>query len=307
MTAAGSYAFLSDADDTSTTVTTHEALRDGTTTALLIHKSDSHGASQTALYDAVEAGDLFEWKKADDCFVRYAVTEVKPDPTGPAPRKLLAVAWMTYAFTGCSGIVSEELAVTMDFGPLSDLGGTSLTAPVAHGVYQIVPVSWTGATKATEPSDLPATYPELAQTTDVAEARMMRHWREPSVAAGWTLARAEGGGHEISPVDGYCAWYVTATGEPGFKVCGEKGTRIWYGARESAWHEGTSVAQTRVIAGRPASVLYSTSDRFFPLTLRVYDAATQVEYTIYGQASSLRGRNVEAVVAIAQSLFASGN
>ena len=78
----GSYAFLADPADTTSAVTTYEALRDGTTTALLIHKSDAHGASQAALYDAVEAGDLFEWHEADDCFVRYKVTEVKPDPTG---------------------------------------------------------------------------------------------------------------------------------------------------------------------------------------------------------------------------------
>ena len=69
-----------DPADTTSAVTTYEALRDGTTTALLIHKSDAHGASQAALYDAVAAGDLFEWHEADDCFVRYKVTEVKPDP-----------------------------------------------------------------------------------------------------------------------------------------------------------------------------------------------------------------------------------
>ena len=88
----GSYAFLSDPDDTSTVVTTYEALRDGTATALLIHTSDAGGASRADVYDAVEAGDLFEWRQADDCFVRYTVTEVKPDPTGDVPKKALDVA-----------------------------------------------------------------------------------------------------------------------------------------------------------------------------------------------------------------------
>ena len=111
----GSYAFLADPADTTSAVTTYEALRDGTTTALLIHKSDAHGASQAALYDAVEAGDLFEWHEADDCFVRYKVTEVKPDPAGAVPRKLLAVEWMTYAFTGCSGAVSANAPATVDW------------------------------------------------------------------------------------------------------------------------------------------------------------------------------------------------
>ena len=118
----GSYAFLADPADTTSAVTTYEALRDGTTTALLIHKSDAHGASQAALYDAVEAGDLFEWHEADDCFVRYKVNEVKPDSSGTVPRKLLAVEWMTYGFTGCSGVVSANAAATVDWGELPDLG-----------------------------------------------------------------------------------------------------------------------------------------------------------------------------------------
>ena len=72
----GSYAFLADPDDTSTVVTTYEALRDGTTTALLIHTSDADGVSRADVYDEVEVGDLFEWHKAHDCFVRYQITEV---------------------------------------------------------------------------------------------------------------------------------------------------------------------------------------------------------------------------------------
>ena len=299
----GSYAFLSDPDDTTTAVTTYEALRDGTTTGLLIHKSDAHGASQVALYDAVEAGDLLEWHEAADCFVRYQVTEVMPDPAGAVPRKLLAVEWMTYAFTGCSGPVSADAVATVDWDELPDLGGPSLTAPVVHGVYQIVPVGWAGVTRAAERSERPPSFPDLVLTTDIAEARTMRHWREPSVPAGWTFDKAEGGGYEISPVDGYCAWYATATGERGLEICAKRGTRIWYGAGEAAWHDGSSVRETRVVAGRPASVIYSTADRFFPLTLRVYDAATQVEYTIYGKDSSLLGGNVDGAIAIAASLF----
>ena len=80
VTTAGSYAFLSDTADTTSAVSTYEGLRDGATTGLLIHKSDAHGASQAVLYDTVEADDLFEWRHADHCWVRYAVTEVKPDP-----------------------------------------------------------------------------------------------------------------------------------------------------------------------------------------------------------------------------------
>ena len=298
----GSYAFLSNPDDTSTVVTTYEALSDGTTTALLIHTSDADGASRADVYDAVEVGDLFEWHKADDCFVRYKVTEVKPDPTGTVPRKLLAVEWMTYAFTGCSGTISGDLAVTMDFGPLPDLGGTSLSAPVVHGGYQIAPAGWTGEVVPWG-GDYSPTYPELTSTTDVAEARKMRHWREPALPAGWTFRAAAEGGYEIQPRDGYSALYVTADGEDGFELRGAYVGAVVSGAKEAAWHSGASLRETRVVAGRPAVVIYSKASHRFPLKLWVYDPATQVQYAIYGHHSSLRGGNGDAVIAIAESLF----
>ena len=69
----GHYAFLADPDNPTNVVTTYEALRDGTATTLLIHTHDAHGVPQTDLYDAVESGDLFEWRQAADCFVRYQV------------------------------------------------------------------------------------------------------------------------------------------------------------------------------------------------------------------------------------------
>ncbi len=67
----GHYAFLADPDDPASVVTTYEGLRDGTATALLIHTADTHGISHADLYAAVEPSDLFEWRQADDCFVRY--------------------------------------------------------------------------------------------------------------------------------------------------------------------------------------------------------------------------------------------
>ena len=300
----GGYAFLADTGATTTAVTTYEQLRDGTTTGLLIHKSDANGAPQAALYDTVEAGDLFEWHEADDCFVRYQVTEVKPDPSGTVPRKLLAVEWMTYAFTGCSGAVNASAAVSVKLGPLPHLGGTDITAPVVHGVYQIVPVGWTGTTKASVRSERSTSYPPEVGTADIAVARAMRYWRDPAVPAGWVFYGAGGGGDELQPVDGYCASWVTETGDPGFDVCGKKGHRIWFGVGEGSWHSGNSVYETRVVAGRPASVIYSTTDPFFPLQMRVYDPATDVEYTIWGEHRSVLGWQVDALIAIAEGMFA---
>ena len=62
-----------------------------------------------------------------------------------------------------------------------------------------------------------------------------------------------------------------------------------------------------MIAGRPARVAYSPSGpshiSLFPVTVWVYDPATESEYTLYGHTKSLRGAYVDAVIAIARSLF----
>ena len=139
----GHYAFLADPNDPTSAVTTYEELRDGTTTALLIHTHDAHGVSQAGIYDAVAPGDLFEWSQAYDCFVRYQVMEVKPDPGSPEPRTLLAVAWMTYAFAGCSGPIAAGTTATFEWGDLPNLVGSSLTTPIQHGPFQLVPEEWT--------------------------------------------------------------------------------------------------------------------------------------------------------------------
>ena len=301
VTTHGSYAFLEDPADTASAVTTYEALRDGTTTALRIHATDADGVSRAAFLDTVEVGDLFEWYEADDCFVRYTVNGV----TAGASTRDFAVKWMTYAFTGCSGAIATDATVSVKFGPLPNLGGTGITAPVVHGVYQIVPVGWTGATKATVRSERSASYPPERWTGDINVARQMRYWRDPAVPEGWVFSFAAEGGNDLEAQDGYCATWVTPTGDRsfptghrGFKVCGDKGSRIWFSVGEGAWHGGNSVFETRVVAGRPAAAIYSKTDSIFPLQMLVYDAATDVEYKIYGYDQSVRGNQVDAVIAI---------
>ena len=312
---AGSYAFLSDPADTTSAVTTYEALRDGTTTALLIHKSDAHGASQAALYDAVEAGDLFEWHEADDCFVRYKVTEVKPDPTGTVPRKLLAVEWMTYAFTGCSGAVPANGAATVDWGELPDLGGTSLTAPAVHGIYQFVPADWDGDTLDWEYHVAPR-YSEVSYTEDIAVARTLDFWREPTVPENWMFGSAwSGGGDSTGPESyGYCALWLTeerrfsGADHPyrnkGFRICGYYAIGRLFQERAS-WGNQV-VTETRVIAGRPARLVYSPAGpdhvaRYY-IDIAIYDPQTETEYTVSAEDWTIRS-NPEAVIAILRSLF----
>ena len=200
---AGSYAFLTAA---ASVVATYEGLRDGTAKRLLIHKSDAQGVSRATLYDAVATGDFFEWRETGDCWVRYRVSEVLPDPAGGAPRKLLAVDWTTYAFSGCSGAIAADAAVAFDWGPLPDLGGPSLAAPIRHGPFQIVPEGWEGPVEEDPFRPWPGnSYANPVATADLAEARRLPRWRDPTLPAGWTLLLASSGDPSSDPPYGYCA------------------------------------------------------------------------------------------------------
>ena len=307
VTTAGSYAFLSDTADTTSAVSTYEGLRDGATTGLLIHKSDTHGASRAALYDAVEADDLFEWRHADDCWVRYAVTEVKPDPTGIVPRKLLAVEWMTYAFTGCSGTISANAAASLAWGPLPDVGGTSLTSPVRHGPYQLTPEGWSGQVEEPETHVAPGySAGDPTSTSDLAVARQLPYWRDPRLPGGWTLVQVTSG-YVSDPGYGYWARFKATSGGYRFDVEGYHSSSRAHPV-ETSWLAGRGVAETRVIAGRPGRIYYSplgpSHDEWFPVTVWVYDPATEAEYIVLGKHKDLRGNHTAAAIAIARSLFA---
>ena len=318
-TTPGSYAFL---DEAGAVVTTYEGLRDGSATGLVIHKSDSAGTSQAAVYDLVQAGDLFEWRKADDCFVRYKVTEVKPDPAGTAPRKHFAIEWMTYAFTGCSGAISSTATASFAWGPLPDLGGPGLTVPVVHGVYQIVPEDWSGTTEAEQGHHPPGVPPGPfmggpgTETRALTVARDHPYWREPTLPTGWDFQIAVTGGYEATPI-GYCASYGSG-GFTSIVICGDYAfdRRVPY---EASWianeddpnDRRQGVLETRVIAGRPAQVQYSppglNHSSAMPTRVLIYDPATETQYEIFPYNTKLQGANIDAVIAIARSLFESPN
>ena len=153
----GSYAFL---DATGHVITTYEALRDGTATGLRIHTSDADGVSRAPLYAAVAAGDVVEWRVADDCWVRYEVTSLLPDPPATAPRKHLAVEWVAYAFTGCAGDVAAEAAAMVTLRPEPNFLSPGIMTPVRHGSYQLIPDGWMGAVE--EPAPVQAGRARLA-------------------------------------------------------------------------------------------------------------------------------------------------
>ncbi len=320
VTTSGSYSFMSEGDDgTMSTVTTYEGLRDGSTTALLIHKTDAEGTSRSDILDAVEAGDLVEWRKADDCFVRYKVLGVKPDPTGTIPMKALDVEWMTYAFTGCSGTITSSSSENFVWGEMNDLGGDSLQTPIVHGgMFQLTPGrDWEGQVQeATYHEDVVEHMEEvlIATTTETAQVQM-RHWRTPTVPEGWELLEARRGGWG-SITDGYCSWWVTDSQYSyitksnrryqAFELCARYASGLrHYGENASSGH---SVRETRVIAGRPAIVLFSPLGPnhiwHSAIHVYVYDPELQVLYKLVGtEHLSLRGANISLPIQIMTSLF----
>ena len=305
VTEPGHYAFLADPDDPTSVVTTYEGLRDGSTTALLIHTHDAHGVSQADLFDAVEPGDLFEWRQDDDCFVRYQVTEVKADPTGTVPQKLLGVAWMTYAFAGCSGAVDVRHVATLDFGDLPALGGTSLTTPLRHGPYQLVPDGWTGVIEPRTVYEPPAynrDNPRYIQS--LAEARQMPYWREPVLPDGTTFWTAAVDPETV--IYGYHAAWIPDPQGNGVRVEIYGAHRGGHGAiSPAAWFGNDRLLgmnHTAVIAGRPALL---TDGSGSPVDVRVYDPATGAAYTIIASTANLWDASGEPrwPITVARSLF----
>ncbi len=302
---AGSYAFLADADGPSWAVTTYEGLRDGTATALLIHTSDADGVSREGVYDAVEVGDLFEWRQADDCFVRYKVTEVKPDPGGTVQRKLLAVEWMIYAFTGCYGRVTPDTSIQFVWDELSELGGESLKVPVTVGIHQLVPDNWTGTVRAAVHEAAPGGSHLIQQANpSTAVLSALDYWREPRVPEGLRLAYVSAGTSN-DPYQGFSATYSPTEGggislEFSGYFLSHRNRQVPSGSTSSG-----VVVEARVIAGRPALVQYSPAGdnnyAHIPTTISIMDLATESGYTLTAYDSTLK--NIDTLTAIASSLF----
>ena len=315
----GRYTFL---DDTRV-VTTYEELRDGTVTTLRLHPSDADGTAHTDLILDLLPGDLVEWKQATDCFVRYTITDVRPpafatgvywqdgqelaDPppistTIPAE---LTIAWMTYAFTGCSGAIPAGTGAGLGLGDLPNLGGTSLTVPIRHGAFQIIPEGWTGATET--PIVLPVTIPDPLRTRDIAVARQIPHWRDPVLPDHWEFILASVHGDSSA---GYVALWTGSGRGTGLRIIRNPAWVI--GGTENAVERpnvpGIAVTETRVIAGRPAWVSYGVPDpgldQWFLTEIAISDPETDSIYRLHGLNLIYLGPNIDALIAVAASLFA---
>lgn len=310
-TTAGSYAFLmKGTGGEMVAATTYQELR-AEASALLIHKSDASGVSRATHYDDVSAGDTFDWRFGSDCWVGYRVMEVKPDPAGTAPRKLLAVEPYGYAYTGCSGAINTSAAVLGVWRDPPNYGGQSLRVPVVYGAFQVVPLGWQKETlffgeHSTPPADSAG---DSVVTRVLAEAQQLPYWRD---LPGWTFASAESGTYD-APVYGYCARFHKPSPTRGegvndwVDVCGThssaRQTPFWSMDTEDGW-----VNEVRIINGYPAKVSYylPTSrlfNRIAQITVVVYDDAVGSAHYIDGDSTDTLGTNVDAVIAIAALMF----
>ena len=301
--APGSYAFLSAAPgqpagaSAATVVTTYEGLRDGTAKGLRLHQTDAGGTSRASLYNAVAVGDIVEWRKAADCFVRYAVTAAPAPATGATARDF-GVKWMTYAFTGCIGVIDTTGSRTITWSP-TNLQSADMTIPIRHGNVQLIPFGWTGTQE--DQVLIKRTRPSIAETSDLATIRQLSIWREPDLPDGWQLRWAWAG---YDGLDGFEARYSNGVG-------GILDVMIYYAGviggttfSTTADHQRV-IVETRIIDGHPAIVEYSPSDdRGTSTWVFIPNEATGISYIVRGSDPVLYGgANIEATIEVARSLY----
>lgn len=142
----GSYAFLTDKTTGGAVVLRHYDLDDAST--LRVHPRD---VVEAAFYDTIVAGDVVEWVPVEDdeCWQRYRVTEVLPDPPGEGSRKQFAVEWLPAVVLSCSGSFPTgqgEMAAEMRWSPPAAHVGADgipemlLDQPVeGAGTYRVAP------------------------------------------------------------------------------------------------------------------------------------------------------------------------
>ncbi|MCY3655029.1 MAG: hypothetical protein OXG95_00235, partial [Chloroflexi bacterium] len=168
-----------------------------------------------------------------------------------------------------------------------------------------------GATIAVEPmltrelTALGRSVPDL-RTSDLGEARQLPYWREPTLPTGWRLAEVRSGYYAEFP--GYEASYFGPGGHLAVSIRGLDAFRVPH-TRAASWtvNDGNwlLVRELRMVAGRPATVMYSPhGPQQHPTAtseVSVYDAATEAVYIISGLSG--RPEAAERVIEIACSLF----
>ena len=293
---------------------TWEQLRSDAAT-LRVHQTDAGGNSWASEFGAVAVNDLFEWRKSDDCWVRYRVTGAPVAPSGASGRWEFPVEWMTYAATGtgCTGEVGAGAVLSVDESVPAALSAFAITSPVRHGAFLVLLNSWDGALETVTRHEPPPPAADGAtgaaapvtegSTRSLAEARRFRYWRDPVLPAGWTFGSAAIGS-EPAPVGGYQAVYFNGSGYLGAEI--EVGHTMFRPVYKIALQLGGSVvAEPRVIDGLSAMVEYQPLGGDRNVEVWIFNPETGMEYLVRGYGPGMSGSNDEAVIAIARSLYRS--
>ena len=298
-TTAGSYSILmpdddSDDDGGTTAVTTYEQLRTKAT-LLVVNETDGDGLDQSTALDAVAVGDVIQWGQDHDCWTRYQVATA-PEPAEGATTRTFGVSWHMYSFSGCSGAVDASAATRFNLEP----GNYRLThnpEPIRYGPWQLHGAGWRGALEVfgADPDAPNVAPPSSPPSSDLTTVRQHALWRDPDLPEGWTLGYAEQGYEDMY---GYIAYY----GKTGEAVVTIQIRRLYSTDYRHALAVGTGTwkFETREIDGMPAYVRYANPNPTTTL-LRVYDAATDIEYLLVGEGNI----DLDQMTTIARSLWAS--
>ncbi len=292
---AGGWAIL---DGNGAVIATWEGLRSEAAT-LRVHQTDAGGTSWAAEFGAVSEGDLFEWRKASDCWVRYHVTGPTVRPSAGSGRWEFPVEWMTYAATGegCTGAVGASAVLGADEAPAPvrlAVDSPSIETPVRHGPWLFVPSDWSGALELQEPIETPALPDASGASGASSDDTRHRLWRDPDLPAGWSLQSTWSWGRSgVSAYyqhgRGYLAarmWIVKAEYGPGYvkPLC-------------------CNVYETLIIDGNPAAIWYSLEAPGQGSTLvSILDRTTGITYSIDVMAPSVK-HDVQAVIEMVRSLY----
>ena len=310
--AQGEYAFFTDAGSA---ITTYEGLRKDVA-RLTIHEQDASGTSWAWFYDDVEAGDAFEWRKANDCWVRYVVDEVLADPS--ATLKSLSVEWMTYAYTGCTGAVSLTGSRTLSWTP-SWVRAEDVTAPVRHGhLFVLYPHDWSGEIGEFSWSPPPLTITPTPdpgiRTQDITAARRLPLWRDPVLPEGFVFVEAHSNTWE-SPSTGYCAEYIAERTITGIYVANIVRFCAFQGLRSSVRHQPIrtstqtipEIREMRIIDGHAAWMRYIPD--LASIAIELIDESTGTYYRLESSGGpsgiGLSG-DVDGTIAALRSLYQAG-
>ncbi len=289
---AGEWAIL-DADGA--VLATWEGLRSDAAT-LRVHQTDAGGTSWASEFGAVSEGDLFEWRKASDCWVRYHVTGAPVRPSAGSGRWEFPVEWMTYAATGagCTGAVAPATVLRVDEAA-PDIRAP-IDSPIRHDRFLLYPPGRTGELDAQVWTNTDST----PTSTDIEVVRRHPFWRDPELPTGWTLHSAAIG---FEGMDGYQATYLDARGGFGADVSVVRPR--WWPWPNPAGSGAANVWETRIIDGHPAIVYYNpTGEPTHVTRVRIFDRGSGIMYSVDGISFRIRGFP-DAVIAIARSLLPS--